>query len=240
MGRLLLLLRLDGPIQSWGLRSRWDVRDTGDEPSKSAVIGLLGGALGLPVGDGRLVELDRQLQMGVRVEHPGLRAIDYQTVTGMLPTAAGGTKGTDDHPSTIISPRAYLYDAAFLVGLAGPEDLLRECARALEHPKWPVYLGRKACIPTRPVLEGLTEAYADLEDALKHYRWDWAGRATLKEFPQSLTVVLESPDGEVLRPDRVQTNPARMYATRAVKLLPPVPFPGAAPELESVHVGEGD
>ncbi|RLI63234.1 MAG: type I-E CRISPR-associated protein Cas5/CasD, partial [Promethearchaeia archaeon] len=28
-------MRLEGPLQSWGLESRWDMRDTGTEPSKS-------------------------------------------------------------------------------------------------------------------------------------------------------------------------------------------------------------
>ena len=37
----ILLLRLAGPMQSWGTQSRFLVRDTGMEPSKSGVIGLL-------------------------------------------------------------------------------------------------------------------------------------------------------------------------------------------------------
>jgi CRISPR system Cascade subunit CasD len=42
-----LFLRLEGPLQSWGERARWDVRDTAPEPTKSGVIGLLACALGL-------------------------------------------------------------------------------------------------------------------------------------------------------------------------------------------------
>ena len=41
-----LLLRLVGPMQAWGTSSRFDERDTGKEPSKSGVIGLLAAALG--------------------------------------------------------------------------------------------------------------------------------------------------------------------------------------------------
>ncbi len=44
----VLLLRLAGPLQSWGTQSRFRVRDTGREPSKSGVIGLLCTALGRP------------------------------------------------------------------------------------------------------------------------------------------------------------------------------------------------
>ena len=42
-----LLLRLVGPMQSWGTTSRFDERDTGKEPSKSGVVGLLAAALGI-------------------------------------------------------------------------------------------------------------------------------------------------------------------------------------------------
>ena len=42
----VLLLRLAGPLQSWGVESRFKYRDTGREPSKSGVVGLLCAALG--------------------------------------------------------------------------------------------------------------------------------------------------------------------------------------------------
>ena len=41
-----LLLRLVGPMQSWGTTSRFDERDTQLEPSKSGVLGLICAALG--------------------------------------------------------------------------------------------------------------------------------------------------------------------------------------------------
>ena len=36
-----LLLQLVGPMQAWGVTSRFDERDSGLEPSKSGVFGLL-------------------------------------------------------------------------------------------------------------------------------------------------------------------------------------------------------
>ena len=41
-----LLLRLVGPMQSWGMQRRFSIRDTGTEPSKSGVIGLACAAFG--------------------------------------------------------------------------------------------------------------------------------------------------------------------------------------------------
>jgi CRISPR system Cascade subunit CasD len=221
----LLLLRLEGPLQSWGLRARWDHRDSGSEPSKSGLIGLLGCALGYSMYDPRLEELDRQLTLGVRVENAGKPLRDFQTVTGVLPKADGGVKGRADDPSTIISPRTYLQDAAFLAVFGGPEELLKRCHEALITPRWPVYLGRKSCPPSRPVLEGLTYDYDSLRELLKSYPWSWEGVAVLKKIPSQLRCVIEDQAGEALRPDRIRTNPARMYDNRKVSVFR-VNFPG--------------
>ena len=63
-----LLLRLQGPMQAWGVQSRFGVRDTGREPSKSGLIGLLCAALGRE----REAPLDdlASLNMGVRIDKP--------------------------------------------------------------------------------------------------------------------------------------------------------------------------
>lgn len=42
-----LLLRLAGPVQSWGIDSKFEVRRTENAPSKSGVTGLLAAALGI-------------------------------------------------------------------------------------------------------------------------------------------------------------------------------------------------
>jgi CRISPR-associated protein, Cas5e family len=77
-----LFLRLEGPLQSWGLRARWGERDTTDAPTKSGVIGLLGCALGLRRDDARLRDLSDNLRMGVRVDLPGILMRDYHTTGG--------------------------------------------------------------------------------------------------------------------------------------------------------------
>lgn len=241
MARKVLLMRLEGPLQSWGIRSRWDVRDTQVEPTKSGVIGLLGCAMGYPMGDPRLeTELDAGLRFGVRVESPGRVTVDYQTVTGFLPTAEGTYKHSgvktaasldrlqadpDATPATIVSPRAYLEDAAFLVALEETEShpgLLDKCAEALKMPVWPIYLGRKACIPTRPVFEALTDAYEGLEDALEHHKWSWlrsCGAVREKGRPEVLEAFVEDASGKLVRQDAVRTNQARQFGFRHARLM---------------------
>ena len=63
-----LLLRLAGPMQSWGTDSKFDVRRTGREPSKSGVIGLVAAALGIARQDRQALQTLNDLRFGVRVE----------------------------------------------------------------------------------------------------------------------------------------------------------------------------
>src|SRR5512136_490986 len=90
-----LLLRLVGPMQSWGMQSNFTHRDTGLEPSKSGVIGLICAALGKPRDENhpdnaRKPSLDElaKLRMGVRVDREGLVQCDYHTANNVM--KAGG------------------------------------------------------------------------------------------------------------------------------------------------------
>ncbi len=119
-----VFLRLEGPLQAWGTTSRFVVRDTGDEPSKSGVLGLLCAALGRSrcQADDSLAKL-RHLRMGVRVDRPGVVWSDYHTAGAKigLTKAAGGIKKTEitGEIETALSRRDYLCDASFLVALMG-------------------------------------------------------------------------------------------------------------------------
>lgn len=141
-----LLLWLEGPMQSWGTTSRFDERDTQLEPSKSGVIGLLCAALGRDRTE-PLEDL-AGLHMGVRVDREGTVMRDYQTATGVL---IAGT-GKPDKDRTVVSPRFFLADAAFLVGLEGTDFAqLQTLQGALRDPVWPLSLGRKSFVPSTPV-----------------------------------------------------------------------------------------
>ena len=161
-----LLLRLSGPMQSWGTTSRFDERDTQLEPSKSGVLGLICAALGRdraePVDD-----LAR-LKMGVRVDREGLLMRDFQTIKPPYLRASGVIEKKDP----IVSRRFYLSDAAFLVGLEGDDrGCLEQIHAALRAPVWPLALGRKSFPPGEPVW---------LKDGLR----DETLRASLVAFPR--------------------------------------------------------
>lgn len=163
----LLILRLDGAMQSWDASSKWDERGTEDFPTKSAIVGLLGCALGLPRGDPELAKLSAALTMAVRADRAGERMTDFQTVTGFpLRNAEGKPKSTGN---TIISERSYLQDACFTVFLETDTNWHKRIIEALKTPRWCLYLGRKTCVPSRPVLECEAPNYANLTEALHRY-----------------------------------------------------------------------
>ena len=240
MGRPLLLLRLEGPLQSWGVRARWEIRDTQPEPTKSGIVGLLGCSLGYPRQDSRMVdELDKGLRMGVRVENPGRILEDYHTITDYLPTANSGFKHSgirvgkdlqrivdnpESVPATILSQRFYLEDAAFLVILETRDavpDLLAKCADAVQNPVWPIFLGRKCCIPSRPVFEELTDSYGSIDEAIEKHPWKWEAQPQRAHRPENVTALVEVDDEDVselaTRQDKVLKSPTRQYGMRYVR-----------------------
>lgn len=170
-----LFLRLAGPMQSWGTSSRFQIRRTDAFPSKSGVLGLLLCAMGVHREESP-PELERlsALEMGVRVDRLGIMDWDYHTAGARIGirSADGKIKKTAStgEYETLLSRRQYLYDASFLVALHGPEELVADCARALDEPAWPIFLGRKCCVPAEPVFAGLGSC-ASVEAALASIPW---------------------------------------------------------------------
>lgn len=229
-----LLLRLTGPMQSWGTQSRFRYRETGQEPSKSGVIGLLCAALGRP----RTAPLDdlASLRMGVRVDRGGRVAVDFQTAGGThwQGDRYGVTRAENPGTDPAISWRSYLADAAFLVGLEAVEPdseaLLATLDQALDTPVWPLFLGRKSYLPSIPIrlpdvppLGPGLRAGSSLEEALSLYPWD-----EVRDNPTHLRTVVEcvpdDPDAEIRDDWPISfAFGHRSYATRYVKTvyLPP-------------------
>lgn len=220
-----LLLRLAGPMQSWGVQSDFTVRDTAVEPSKSGVIGLVCAALGRP----RSAPIDdlALLRMGVRVDREGTKERDFHTAgqSGYL-----RAKGNIERKDVITSERYYLADARFLVGLEGDVSelpLLKRMHAALKAPKWTLSLGRKAFPPGLPVYlpDGLREGEA-LMEALKEYPWEQAyGQGHVDQLRYALEITSEDEtsrdDFDVRRtqPDQPVSFQPREFAPREIGIL---------------------
>lgn len=213
-----LLFRLVGPMQSWGTTSRFEQRDTGKEPSKSGVIGLLAAALGVDRENWADLEPLTRLSMGVRHDRPGVPRRDYQTAgcaEADTIIKADGTQAKDG----VVSERFYLADAAFLVGLERKERPFPERIHAaLRDPVWPLALGRKSYVPSEPIWieNGLQDAPLRIVLA----RWPWiASPRKGEDLPEKLLVSFESEDGSgVLKMDQPLSSFAeRRFGARFVR-----------------------
>jgi CRISPR system Cascade subunit CasD len=209
----VLLLRLGGPMQSWGVQSRFTVRDTGLEPSKSGVIGLLCAALGRARHEG-VADL-AALKMGVRVDQEGTMARDYHTAgKGGILKASGQV----EKKNLVVSNRYYLADARYLVGLEGDNlGLLAKLHGALRDPHWPLYLGRKAFVPGEPVwLEDGLQHETDLRAALESYPWLGPEH---RQPAEQIRLVMEDPIGPEVRSDQPLSFAERRFAPRRVSTM---------------------
>ncbi|MDY6846393.1 MAG: type I-E CRISPR-associated protein Cas5/CasD [Chloroflexota bacterium] len=199
-----LLIRLQAPMQSWGISSHFTNRDTGREPSKSGVIGLICAALGRP----RSADLSdlNNLRMGVRVDREGILQKDFHIAQDIFLAAGKGTKDSE------ISDRYYLADAAFLVAFEGSQELLKEIHQALKSPHWSLYLGRKAFPPGKPVW--LKNGILDepLLEALKQFP------SIVKDETQDVRLIIESENGEFVRTDIPINFKDRKFSSRRVHI----------------------
>lgn len=177
----VLFLRLEGPLQSWGDDSRWSVRRTRSEPTKSGVIGMLAAALGYgtdATGQAGVRRLGEALRLAVREDRAGTPLRDYHTVVGGVLSAEGKIKinASTREPETVVSERYYLSDACFLAAVSGPADLLEELREAVQRPVWTPFLGRKSCPPAAPLWPALPKEPPDgefpgLQAALESVPW---------------------------------------------------------------------
>lgn len=150
----VLLLRLAAPLQAWGSSSKFIVRSTEREPTKSGVVGMIAAAMGIQRNDDakKLAPL-AQLRFGVRADKEGILLKDFHMVHG--------------YKTADVTERYYLSDAVFLAVLeCDDKKLLEEIAAALQKPVYPLYLGRKSCPPTLPVVLGVKDE--DMLTALKN------------------------------------------------------------------------
>lgn len=203
-----LLLRLKAPMQSWGVSSRFSIRDTGKEPSKSGVIGLLCAALGISREEANLDNPQfaslTKLKMNVCVLREGVMQKDYHTAQNVA-KAAGGTKPTE------LSDRWYLADADFLVGLESEHvEFLESLQDALKKPKWQLFLGRKAFVPSLPV-------YLEKDGIQEGEPLEILRNAIVENTKDQHRIIVEDESGTEIRQDVPLDFAKRRFSLRRVR-----------------------
>ena len=166
-----LLMRLEGPLTSFG-REAVDARGPVDDfPATSMLTGLLANALGWRREErDRHARLQARIVFAARLDRPGTRFTDFQTAqlgandvgwtTRGVPEGRAG--GADTYKSPHIRWREYDADKCVTVALRllDPDETptVDELAAALDEPARPLFLGRKACLPAAALLIGSTNA----------------------------------------------------------------------------------
>ncbi len=176
--REFLVFRLSGPMCAFGEIAVGERRSVWSEPSKSAVLGLIAGALGWrrdQTDDHQ--RLEDELGFAVRVDAPGIPMRDYHTA--QAPKARKGLSWATrrdeladrDNLNTVLSERAYRLEAVHTVALwqkDGCRPDLLHLAKALSLPQFAPSLGRKACPLGEPAFARVVTADS-LHNALDQY-----------------------------------------------------------------------
>jgi CRISPR system Cascade subunit CasD len=230
MSNPYLLLWLEAPLQAWGYDSRFGRRDSLDFPTKSGVLGLIccargaGGAQNDWLAD--WADRDMRLEAFVLQDAKGRPLLrqpllrDFHMVGSgyddrdlwqnlLIPKTSDGKKAVGG--GTKMTYRHYLQDMAFAVALEVPQQWADDTSIALQAPVWDLYLGRKNCVPTEFIYQGIFDS-AEAAQA--------AGRrlAEAKRRALVLRVLQGEYEGEVLSLNDVplQLGEHKRYRDRRV------------------------
>lgn len=211
----VVVLRLAGPMQSWGSGSRFVRRATETAPTKSGIIGLVAAARGLRRTD-PLEDL-LHLRFGVRIDQPGELMRDFHTAQ----RPRRDRDGDLTWQSLPLSTRYYISDAVFLAVLEGDCSIVEGVDAAVRAPHFPLYLGRRSCPPAGPVALGISDA--PLESVLE--TWPWLASTRVQKQRRDRVVELatvrdaasDEPAAESIRDTPVSFDPnRRQYAWRSI------------------------
>lgn len=155
-----LIIKLTGPLQSYGNEATFNRRTSYHYPSKSAILGMIAAALGYHRDDPRIQQLNN-LRMAVRIDQPGRMITDFQTIQ------------YDQKKARSLSYRDYLQDAVFVAAIGGEDEMIENIQFALHHPKFQLYLGRRANAPAGP-LKTKTFDSSNPVEVLRKYPWQAA------------------------------------------------------------------
>lgn len=162
-----LLFTLHAPLASWGEIAVGEWRGSWDRPSRSAVLGLLGAALGLLRGDaGGHDALAEGYGVAVRNDAMGNPMQDYHTMQSVSVTelrrhpaqTRAGVLAIREK-QTVLSRREYrdsvLFTVAIWAAATAPRWSLEALADALRRPVFSLYAGRRSNplgLPLRPAI----------------------------------------------------------------------------------------
>ncbi len=161
-----LTLILAGPFASFGGPGGHERKATAELPRRSAIIGMLGAALGICRGDREGQRDLAEYEVAVQSLRTSSALRDFHTVE-TIPTgteagastrveALGNARG---RTNTVVTLRDYRSDVAIAVAAwGGTRWSLEELAAALRCPVYTLCLGRRNCPPAWPLGPRIVDA----------------------------------------------------------------------------------
>jgi CRISPR system Cascade subunit CasD len=190
-----LVFTLAAPLASFGGVAVGERRASADRPMKSAILGLVAGALGIERSDDDTHRaLAENWLYAARIEDLPSRAprrlmTDYHTTqtskrSGKIRPATRREELLGEDIGTILSYREYRTDCSYTIALwpsiATPNHSTEAIAAALRHPVFVPYAGRKSCPLMLPMAPHIVEA-ATLEEAFAAHDAASAEQAKFRE-----------------------------------------------------------
>jgi CRISPR system Cascade subunit CasD len=169
----ILLLRFDAPLMSFGAVMVDQHGPTERFPGLSLLTGLFANALGLRHGEASALEtLQGRIEYAARWDIEPKEILDYHTVDlGQFKMSEPGwtTRGESEHRTGGVSAalgihqryRHYWANGVMTLAVSlggGGEPTVASLAERLSRPVRPLFLGRKTCLPSAPLLLDVVEA----------------------------------------------------------------------------------
>ena len=177
-----LVLRFEAPLMAFGGVAIDQLGPVRDYPAASMLTGLIGNALGWHWADGTAhQEMQDRLVFGTRTERQESELVTDSQNAQLAKTDKGWTttKGPEGRDGASYGAphrrfRDYHAELSLRVVLrlrpAATAPTLDDVAEALDRPARPLYLGRKPCLPSRPLLASGADRWVEgsvVHDALQ-------------------------------------------------------------------------
>ncbi len=164
-----VIFTLAAPMGAFADLAGHERRHSGTWPARSAVLGLVGAALGVRRDEATGQQRLSRWRTAVSVLSRGVAYRDFHTVQ-TVPTARirrpatrrDALKALESKDKPVITWRDYRSDCAFGVALWGGEDS-EEVRNALIRPHFTLYLGRKSCPLSAPTASKVIQAANPVE-----------------------------------------------------------------------------
>lgn len=220
-----LVFTLAANLGAMGGLAGHERRGSLDWPGHSAIVGLLGAALGWR-RDADFSVLDG-LQLAVAIFDAGTPLRDYHTVQ-TVPSAKArrpqsrpaALRAARRDLNTIITLRDYRCTPLYGVGLSGvAPSMLSDLQRALLHPVFTLYLGRKSCPLAAPLAPRIVAADGPEQALAQTVLPPWRPQAVARRMAADVAMVATAAHREQRNDVMIDRNHWHFVA-REVAMVP--------------------